>query len=147
MAISATGLGSGLDISGLVKQLVDAERAGPDLQISRETSKINTKLSAMGSIKGAIAGFQTALAGLNVNDSYGKRSATSSNTNAVSATAANSAVPNSYSMEVTSLPKRMPWPDRHSPTATPRTSAPVRSHFAGAPPTTTRIPTPTTALL
>jgi flagellar hook-associated protein 2 len=103
MAISATGLGSGLDIGGLVKQLVDAERKGPDLQISRETAKVNTKLSAMGSIKGAIAGFQNSLSGLNVLDNYGKRSVTSSNTAAVSATVANTAVPNTYSMEVSSL--------------------------------------------
>ena len=105
MAISATGLGSGLDISGLVKQLVDAERAGPDLQITRETAKVNTKLSAMGSIKNAISGFQASLSGLNVLDSYGKRSVTSSNAAAVSATVANSAVPNTYSMEVSALAK------------------------------------------
>jgi flagellar hook-associated protein 2 len=105
MAIAAAGLGSGLDISGLVKQLVDAERAGPDLQIARESAKVNTKLSAMGSIKGAIAGFQNSLNGLNVLDNYGKRSVTSSNTNAVSATVGNSAVPNSYSLEVTQLAK------------------------------------------
>ncbi|MGV3592804.1 MAG: flagellar filament capping protein FliD [Gammaproteobacteria bacterium] len=103
MAISATGLGSGLDISGLVKQLVDAERAGPDLQIARETAKVNTKLSAMGSIKGAIAGFQNSLNGLNVLDNYGKRSVTSSNSAAVSATVTNAAVPNSYTMEVSKL--------------------------------------------
>ena len=105
MPISATGLGSGLDISGLVKQLVDAERAGPDLQLARETAKVNTKLSAMGSIKGAIAGFQNALTGLNVADNYGKRSVTSSNSNAVTATVSNSAVPNSYTMEVSALAK------------------------------------------
>ncbi|HEY0961901.1 MAG TPA: flagellar filament capping protein FliD [Pseudomonadales bacterium] len=103
MAISATGLGSGLDISGLVKQLVDAERAGPDLQIARETAKVNTKLSAMGSMKGAIAGFQNSLNGLNVLDNYGKRSITSSNSGAVSATVTNAAVPNSYTMEVSKL--------------------------------------------
>jgi flagellar hook-associated protein 2 len=105
MAISATGLGSGLDISGLVKQLITAERAGPDLQIARESAKINTKLSAMGSIKNAIAGFQSSLSGLNVLDSYGKRAVTSSNTAAVSATAANTAVPSSYTMEVSTLAK------------------------------------------
>lgn len=105
MAISATGLGSGLDISGLVKQLVDAERAGPDLQIARESAKVNTKLSAMGSIKGAIAGFQNSLNGLNTLSNYGKRSVTSSNSNAVSATATSSAVPNSYTLEVSSLAK------------------------------------------
>ena len=105
MAISATGLGSGLDIGGLVKQLVDAERKGPDLQLTRETAKVNTKLSAMGSVKGAIAGLESSLSGLNVLSSYGKRSVTSSNTSAVSATVANSAIPNSYSMEVSALAK------------------------------------------
>src|SRR5262245_9899202 len=105
MAISAAGMGSGLDISGLVKQLVDAERAGPDLQITRETGKVNTKLSAMGNVKNAVAGFQSSLAGLNVLDSYGKRSVTSSNSSAVTAIVANSAVPNTYTMEVSALAK------------------------------------------
>lgn len=105
MGLSVTGLGSGLDVAGLVKQLVDAERAGADLQIARESAKVNTKLSAMGSIKGAIAGFQNSLNGLNVLDNYGKRSATSSNSSAVSATASNSAVPNTYTMEVSQLAK------------------------------------------
>jgi flagellar hook-associated protein 2 len=105
MAISAAGMGSGLDISGLVKQLVDAERSGPDLQITRETGKVNTKLSAMGNVKNAVSGFQAALSGLNVLDNYGKRSVTSSNSSAVTATVANSAVPNTYTMEVSSLAK------------------------------------------
>lgn len=105
MGISAAGMGSGLDISGLVKQLVDAERAGPDLQITRETGKVNTKLSAMGSVKNAVSGLQAALSGLNVLDNYGKRSVTSSNSSAVTATVANSAVPNSYTMEVSALAK------------------------------------------
>jgi flagellar hook-associated protein 2 len=103
--ITATGLGSGLDINGLVKQLVDAERAGADLQLNRETSKLNTRLSAMGSLKGAIAGLQSSLAGLNVPDNFGKRSVTSSNSNAIAATVDNTAVPNTYSLEVSQLAK------------------------------------------
>lgn len=105
MGLSVTGLGSGLDVGALVKQLVDAERAGPDLQIARESAKVNTKLSAMGSIKGAIASFQNSLNGLNVLANYGKRSVTSSNASAVSATVDNKAVPNSYTMEVSQLAK------------------------------------------
>src|SRR5690606_28109336 len=101
--ITATGLGSGLDIAGLVEKLVASERAGPDLQLSRESAKLNARHSAFGSLKGAISGLQASLGGLNVLDSFGKKSAASSLATAISATAESGAVANTYSMEVSSL--------------------------------------------
>lgn len=101
--ITATGVGSGLDVQGLVKQLVEAERAGPDLQISRETSKLNAKLSALGTFKSVVGGFQTSLAGLNNLATYGRRTATSSNDKIFSVTADGKAAANSYAIEVSKL--------------------------------------------
>jgi flagellar hook-associated protein 2 len=103
--ITATGLGSGLDISSLVSQLVAADRAGSDLQLTRDTNKLNTKLSAFGSLKSAVSVLQNSLAGLSVPASFAKRSATSSNSAAITATASNNAVANTYSLEVTTLAK------------------------------------------
>ena len=103
MAITATGIGSGLDVGGLVKQLVEAERAGSDLQLTRQTAKLNAKLSALGTLKGVVGSFQSSLAGLNNLASYGKRSATSSNDKIFSVTADAKAIPNSYAIEVSKL--------------------------------------------
>lgn len=101
--ITATGLGSGLDISGLVKQLVDAERAGSDLQLNRKSTKLNAKLSAFGSIKSVVSGFKGSLSGLNNLSSYDKKSVTLSSSDAFTAIATSAAVPNSYNVEVQQL--------------------------------------------
>lgn len=101
--VTATGLGSGMDISGLVTQLVSAERAGADLQLTRDTNKINTKLSALGSLKGALSGFKASLTSLNSLQSFSKKTAISTDATAVSATSGDTAVPNTYSLEVSQL--------------------------------------------
>jgi flagellar hook-associated protein 2 len=101
--VTATGLGSGLDIGGLVTQLVSAERAGSDLQLNRKSSKLNAKLSAFGSLKSSIAAFKGAQDSLNSLSSYDKKSVTLSSSDAFTAIATASAVPNSYSIEVQQL--------------------------------------------
>jgi len=101
--ITATGLGSGLDISGLVTQLVAAERAGSDLQLSRQTAKLKSKFSALGALKGSLSSFQSSLSGLNNVSNYTKKTASSSATNELTVTADSNAVDNSYSIEISQL--------------------------------------------
>ena len=59
--IQSLGIGSGLDIKSLVTQLVAADRAPMDSRIARQTQSVATQLSAMGALKGALSGFQSAL--------------------------------------------------------------------------------------
>lgn len=101
--VTATGLGSGLDIGGLVTQLVSAERAGSDLQLNRKSSKLNAKLSAFGSLKSSIAAFKGAQGSLISLSSYDKKSVTLSSSDAFTAIATAAAVPNSYNIEVQQL--------------------------------------------
>lgn len=101
--VAVSGLGSGLDVSGLVTQLVSAERAGSDLQLNRQNSKLNARLSALGSVKSAIAGFKSSLGGLNSLSSYDKKSVSLSSSDAFTAVATASAIPNSYAIEVQQL--------------------------------------------
>ncbi|MCH8134466.1 MAG: flagellar filament capping protein FliD [Proteobacteria bacterium] len=101
--ITATGLGSGLDINGLVTQLVAAERAGSDLQLDRQNAKFNAKFSALGTLKGGLSTFQSFLSSLNTLSNYSKISASSSDNSELSATADSSAVANDYSIDVTQL--------------------------------------------
>lgn len=94
--ITAQGLGSGLDISGLVTQLVSAERAGSDLQLSRQQSRYNSKFSALGTLKSAVSSFDSALSKVNDLSQYTKNTAKTSNSAIVTTTADTEAVPGTY---------------------------------------------------
>jgi flagellar hook-associated protein 2 len=98
-----TGIGSGIDIDSIVKASVSAEKAAKQNQIDTQESKSTTKLTGLGSLKSAVSDFQTALALLNSPTSFLSKSATSSNTSALSATGTASAVAGSYKIEVSQL--------------------------------------------
>jgi flagellar hook-associated protein 2 len=59
--IFSSGIGSGLDVAGLVQKLVEAEGAPKTLQLNREEAKVQAKLSALGSLRSAVAGFRDTL--------------------------------------------------------------------------------------
>lgn len=101
--ITATGLGSGLDINGLVSQLVAAERAGSDLTLDRQNAKLSSKFSALGSFKGALSSFRGMVSVVNQLSNFSKNTVTSSAFSDLSATADSTAVANNYSVDVTQL--------------------------------------------
>lgn len=59
--ISSAGIGSGLDVNGLVTQLVAAERAPTAARLSRQESTTRTEISAFGQLRSSLANFQNAL--------------------------------------------------------------------------------------
>ena len=65
MGITATGVGSGLDIDGLVSQLMAAERAPMDRRLLKRESNITSDISALGSLKSALSDFKGSLASVN----------------------------------------------------------------------------------
>lgn len=101
--ITATGLGSGLDVGGLVSQLVESERAVSDLQLNRQEIKLSSKFSALGVLKGRLGEFKSALSGLNTLSSFGQKTATSADNSVFTATASADALPGNYSIEVSQL--------------------------------------------
>lgn len=103
-AITSAGLGSGLDVQGLVSQLVAAERAAPDSRIAKAQSKAQTSLSALGAFRSTLAGFQDAAKVLRDGGAT-KLAATSANTALLTATATATASAGSYSVEVVQLAK------------------------------------------
>lgn len=103
--LTATGLGSGLDINSLVTQLVAAERAGSDLQLDRQAAKYNSKFSALGSLKSTLAAFQSSVSTLNTLSNFSKNSVISSDYSKILVSADSTATPNSYSLEVSQLAK------------------------------------------
>lgn len=98
--LSSPGIGSGLDINGLVEKLVAAERAPQATQISRAQSSTVTTISALGTLKGALGAFQAALAPLSTLSSFSTRSAVSSGADIFTASATSDAAPGSYDVEI-----------------------------------------------
>lgn len=97
MGISASGLGSGLDINGLVKQLMSAE-ARPVTALKTQQKSVSARLSAYGQLSSALATFQQALKGLS-SGGLAAVSATSSSP-ALTVTAGHGALPGSYAIDV-----------------------------------------------
>ena len=98
-----TGIGSGLDINNIVKAMVEAETAPKAAQLSRLEKTTTTKISALGSLKGALSNFQTTMKDLNKLSLFENRTAVSSNTNALTASASKTALSGSYSVAVQQL--------------------------------------------
>ena len=102
-SVTALGISSGLDIASLVTQLVAAERAPTQSRLDIREAGTLSKLSALGSIKGALAAFQNTLEPLTELGSFQGRTATSTNSEVFTATASADAIAGRYSIEVTSL--------------------------------------------
>lgn len=98
-----TGIGSGIDIDAIVKASVAAERAPKDAQLNRLDKTTTTRLTALGTLRGALSEFQTALKALKAPSLFDARKATSSDTARLTATASNTALAGTYSVEVMQL--------------------------------------------
>ena len=61
---ASLGIGSGLDINALVKQLSDAQRAPKDAQIEKRETLNAARISTLAEVSGAIDNFSTALSSL-----------------------------------------------------------------------------------
>lgn len=88
--VSGVGAGSGLDINALVSQLVQAEAAAPSAAINRREAKAKAQISALGTVKSAFDGLQTAINALKSNTLFSGRSFASSASEYVTAKAGSS---------------------------------------------------------
>jgi flagellar hook-associated protein 2 len=102
-ALTASGLGSGLDIKSLVEQLVTAERAPTANRLTARESKANSELSALGKFRSALASFQDALKNLKDVDTFQGRKVTVGNDEVFKATADSTSLPGNYAVEVLTL--------------------------------------------
>ena len=103
-SISSLGIGSGLDLNGLLDQLQEAER-GKLQPIERQLETQQTKISAYGQLQSAMSQFQTAAAALNDSALYESLS-TNVGGSAITAAADGEAQPGSYSVTVETLATR-----------------------------------------
>lgn len=98
----STGLGSGLDISGMVSQLMQIERQ-PLNAINTKISTYNSQISDLGKLKSDLSSFESAASSLTDVNPFNVYSASSSNSNTVTATADTSAAAGTYAVNVTKL--------------------------------------------
>lgn len=101
--LTTNGLGSGLDVNSLVTQLVQAERAPAASRISARETKVQSRLSAYGSLRATVAEFQETLKKLQSETAFKARTAQVSNDTLVKATAGTQAVPGLYNVSVEAL--------------------------------------------
>ncbi|MGC8732071.1 MAG: flagellar filament capping protein FliD [Halothiobacillaceae bacterium] len=103
MAITSTGLATGMNISGIVQQLVNAEGRAAKGLLDRQQARVDTRLSGLGKLKGALSSFQTALKKFGDLGALSTRKTTLSNDSALALQADRTAAVGSYSIEVISL--------------------------------------------
>ncbi len=102
MAITAGGVGSGLDINGIVYQLMQLERIPVD-KLEAQNKELDSQLSAYGKLRSSLSSFKTAMDGLASFDKFKIFSTASSDEAVLTASANSSAAAGTYSLDVTQL--------------------------------------------
>ena len=102
MAISAPGIGSNLDVNSIVSQLINIERQ-PITALDQREAGIQAKITAFGSIRGALSSFQNAARGLSDAGRFLAFKATTGDSTVATISASAKAAAASYALDVTSL--------------------------------------------
>jgi flagellar hook-associated protein 2 len=102
-SLSSPGIGSGLDVNGLVTQLVNAAKTPQQNAIDTRRNTVGAELSALGSLKSALSALRGALSGLSDGSAFAKFLATASATDHFSAVADSTAAAGTYSIDVEQL--------------------------------------------
>ena len=102
MGLSSAGIGSNLDVDGIVSKLMSVERQ-PLTKLARQEASYQTKLSGFGTLKGALAAFQTAARSLSDISKFQVLKANVGDATVATVSAGASAIPGTYALEVTQL--------------------------------------------
>ena len=98
-----TGVGSGFDTIGIVKALVDAEKAPKQSQITAQQKDTTIQLSAVGTVKASLETYRVAIAKLNSVSSFNGLTASSTDEKISKVTIDDKASSGKYALEVTQL--------------------------------------------
>jgi flagellar hook-associated protein 2 len=104
--LTATGIGSGIDVSSLVSQLVSAERAPQENRLDLREAKAQARLSAFGSLKSSLETFQSNLSKLSDTETYQKRIGIGGDDEVFTTTIDTTAAAGKYSVQVEQLATR-----------------------------------------
>ena len=95
--------GSVIDVSSLVSELVAATEDPQQTLINNQTQQVTSQISSLGTLKGALSTFQSALSALDTQSAFQLETANSSDSTAFTATAASGAPTGTYNVAVTAL--------------------------------------------
>ena len=107
-SITSLGVGSGLDLQGMLTKLMQVEQQPLNL-LQKQQSSYQSKISALGTLQSSLAALQTAATGLTpsstqtATEKFASYSASVADSTIASASAAKGAVAGTYSLEVSSL--------------------------------------------
>lgn len=102
MAITAAGIGSGLDIEGIVSQLMAVEQR-PLLKLANQEAGFQATISAVGEFRSALSSFRDAADALGEDGAFDAINTSSSNEEAVTASADSDAALGSFTVDVARL--------------------------------------------
>ena len=102
MAISVSGIGSGLDIEGIVTQLVEVERQ-PLLKLMSREAEFQARISAVGELTSALSTFKDAAAALGDSSNFNAVTTSSSDEAVATLSATGEAALGNLSVEVLRL--------------------------------------------
>ena len=102
MGLSSAGIGSGLDVEGLVGKLMAAE-ALPLSNYDKKAAGVQSQIAAFGKLSGAIGAFQGAVSSLSTTSTFRALTAASGDESVLKATATSTASPGNYKINVTQL--------------------------------------------
>ena len=103
MPLTATGVGSGLDVETLVSQLVLADIQPAEQRINSSEATYQAEISAYGVVKGALANFQNAASSAAAASEYRAKTATTTQFSDVTAEAGIGATVGEYEISVSAL--------------------------------------------
>ena len=100
--IQSTGIGSNLNVNDIVSKLMQVE-SQPLTTLAKKEASYQAKLSAYGTLSGAVSAFQNALTSLNNPTTFQSLNASANDSSIAFATANSTAAAGSYSVAVTKL--------------------------------------------
>lgn len=100
--LSSLGVGSGLDVNGIISKLMSIE-SQPLNNLNTQKAQLNTQLSAYGQIASVMDTLKTSLAAIKDASNFNVYNAASSSASTVTASASSSATPGTHSITVTQL--------------------------------------------
>ena len=102
-SITSLGIGSGIDINGLVTQLIDSEKELPELRMNSREAELQAQLSSFGTLKGALSSFQTKINNMRTPSGLTGLQSVVSDRSVLTTSVSSTAEPGKHTIEVKSL--------------------------------------------
>lgn len=100
--ITSAGIGSGLDLEGIIEAYIDAEAIPSEIRLQNKQDRLETELSGVGQLKLALESFENAVNNLSDADDFNKQ-ITSSTSDSISLSTNGFASNGSFQVEVNQL--------------------------------------------